>query len=62
MAKQRNAEESSGVETLKDRVAIGVMVMVPVSMAVAMAVSFAVRGLDQALLEVFSNGLLYMPM
>ncbi len=62
MAQQRNEEEPSRVQTLKDRVAIGVMVTVPVAMAVAVAVTFAFQGFDEALLEVFSNGMLYMPM
>ena len=62
MAKQTKDHGYTGAWTLRDRIAMGVLVLVPVAMAVAVAVTFAMHEPDDALAEMFVSGLVLWPM
>ena len=62
MDRQKDGDGISGEFSVRDRVALGAMVLVPVAMAVAVAVTFAVNVPNEALAEMFSNGLVWWPM
>lgn len=61
MAKQRNEDESFRVDTLKDRLALGELILVPMATAAAVAITFATQAPNEALPEIFSSGLVLWP-
>ena len=57
MSRQENEDGNSGFDKGKDRLAIGVLVSVPLFTAIAVAVTFAFQGPSAAVSEIFIYGL-----
>lgn len=62
MNRQEDEDRVTGEYTVKDRVALGAMLLVPAVMAVGVVVAFAFQGPSETLSEMFSNGLMMWPM